>query len=91
MYINIGSDIILREKEIIAVISLRQNKKFCVYNHSYLLKMERQNKIIDISAGKAKSIIILSDETAYISPISTQTIRLRSKKFGLPKGLNKIG
>ena len=90
MYINIGSEILLRDVEIVAVITLKLENNYD-YNHSYLLKQKENNKIIDISAGNAKSIVILRDESVYISPITSQTILMRSKNFGLPKGMNKIG
>lgn len=80
MYLHIGNDIILKNKDILFILNYEDLKK----NKSFIKFFENINKkdILDISSNKPKSVIITKEKEkikAYISTISSNTLAKRSK------------
>lgn len=79
MYLHIGKDIVLKNKDILFILdydSLKENRVF----NKFIEKVDKKN-IFDISDNKPKSIIITKENNiikGYISNISSNTLGKRS-------------
>ncbi len=79
MYLHIGKDIVLKNKDILYILdydSLKENRVF----NNFIEKVDKKN-IFDISENKPKSIIITKEDNTikgYISNISSNTLGKRS-------------
>ncbi len=74
MYLHIGKDYILNNNDIIGIFNINTLKKSNSYD--YILE-NLSEKVIDISGGKPKSLILVSKNNkniAYISNILSSTI-----------------
>ena len=74
MYLHIGKDYILNNNDIIGIFDINTLKKSNSYD--YVLE-NLSEKVIDISGGKPKSLILVSKNNkniAYISNILSSTI-----------------
>lgn len=87
MYLHIGTNVLLREKEIIAIIGRKGDTDKSRINQQFLNAKAEKGKLINISSDNEKSFIVTEDESVYISPISPQTLKIRSKKNGFSGGL----
>lgn len=79
MYIHIGKDFIINNKNIIAIFNIDYVKNTKEYKALYK-SMEENNEIIKISDKKGKSFILLEKnqkKKAYITNISVNTIGKR--------------
>ncbi|WP_374724290.1 extracellular matrix regulator RemB [Calidifontibacillus erzurumensis] len=76
MFIHLGENIMIRLKEIIAIISydlLAESevlKEFVEHNR-------KKHKIVEISAGTTKSIVV-TKSAVYLSPLGASTLKRRS-------------
>ena len=74
MYLHIGKDYILNNNDIIGIFDINTLKKSNSYD--YVLE-NLSEKVIDISGGKPKSLILVSKKNkniGYISNILSSTI-----------------
>ena len=74
MYLHIGKDYILNNNDIIGIFNINTLKKSNSYD--YVLE-NLSEKVIDISGGKPKSLILVSKNNkniGYISNILSSTI-----------------
>lgn len=74
MYLHIGKDYILNNNDIIGIFDINTLKKSNSYD--YVLE-NLSEKVIDISGGKPKSLILVSKNNkniGYISNILSSTI-----------------
>ena len=88
MYLHIGTNVLIRTVDIIAIIG-RKGKKDKM-NQQFLEQVQKEGEIIDISdlvSENAKSMVMVTNNRVYISPISPQTLYRRSKNYGLSEGL----
>lgn len=79
MYVHIGKDIILNNKDIIGIFDIDTLKKSNSYD--YILN-NLLDSIVDISNGKPKSLILVDNKKniGYISNILSSTIGKRINK-----------
>lgn len=79
MYLHIGNDIVIKNKEILFILdyeNLNKDENF----KKFIDKIDKKN-ITDISSGKRKSIIITQEQNiikGYISNISSNTLAKRN-------------
>jgi len=74
LYIHVGEDILVRSKDIIAIIN-KQSVSSSKYVEEFL---ERQHpSVINLSKGSFKSIVITTDNI-YFSPLGSGTLKRRS-------------
>lgn len=79
MYLHIGKDIVLKNKDILFILDYDSLKENNVFN-KFMEKVDKKN-ILDISDNKPKSIIITKENEiikGYISNISSNTLGKRS-------------
>ena len=90
MYLHIGTNILIRDVDIIAIIERKGKKEKDKTNQKFLDQVQKEGEVIDISdltSENAKSMVVVNNNRVYISPISPQTLYRRSKNFGLSEGL----
>ena len=84
MYVHIGKDIIIDSEYLIAILdieSLQKRKNL----QEVLQNLKISDKIIDVSDGNKKSLIIIqnnNENLGYITNISTTTLAKRAGKEG---------
>lgn len=83
MYVHIGKDVIINSKNIIAILDIKSlEKKKKLENICQELKIS--DKIIDVSEGNKKTLIITQaqrENKGYISNISSITLGKRAAKY----------
>lgn len=82
MYLHLGNDIIIRNKDIIGIFDI-ENSTTGQITKDFLSKTSK--KQISVSFDMPKSFIVCKDvnnkEIIYISPISVSTLKKRFLKF----------
>ena len=77
MFIHLGEDTVVNDKEIIGVFDI-DTSTVNKATRDYLSKAEKDKRIIYVNYDLPKSFIVC-DSVVYISPINTATINKRSK------------
>ena len=80
MYLHIGKDCVINNKDIIGIFNIDYIKNTKEYRGLYK-KLEENNNIIDISENQNKSFILIKNDKkikGYITNISTNTIGKRN-------------
>ena len=77
MFIHLGEDTVVNDKEIIGVFDI-DTSTVNKATRDYLSKAEKDKRVIYVNYDLPKSFIV-SDDKVYISPINTSTINKRSK------------
>ncbi len=76
MFIHIGGDIVVKSKDVIAILGVNQlefqNDELPVFENS-----SEHHQLVKITSNKFKSIIITPDKI-YYSPISSLTLKKRA-------------
>lgn len=79
MYLHLGSDILIDQNKIIAILNLETSSETTIKN--FLEDINKKKQIKHISEkGKEKSFIITTDGY-FFSPISSTTLLKRSESF----------
>ncbi|NEU32663.1 DUF370 domain-containing protein [bacterium LRH843] len=76
MFIHLGGDVIIRSKDIIAILN-RDIKEVSPTTKHFLKAEEKRKKKTVISTEDSKSIVLTNDEIFY-SPISALTLNRRA-------------
>jgi len=90
MFLHIGTNVLIRTTEMIAIIDRKGLKEMNKTNKKFMETVIKEGEVIDISdsvSENAKTLVLVNGNKIYISPISSQTLYKRSKKFGLSEGL----
>ncbi len=77
MYLHIGEDTVVRDKEIIGIFDMDTstvNKE----TRDYLKKAEKDKKVIYVNYDLPKCFVVTNDKI-YVSPINTSTLNKRAK------------
>ena len=75
MFLHLGNDTVVPLKNIITINDLKA--VYSKVNDDFIKRMDKKNKVNDISGGNAKSFII-TDELVYLSAISSLTLKKRA-------------
>ncbi len=78
MYINIGEEFVLKDKDIVAVFDMDKATVGKI-TRDYLNDAQKSGKIIYAGYDLPKSFIVTKDKI-YISPLNTATILKRAQK-----------
>ncbi len=78
MYIHIGTNVLLRSTELIAIIGRKGDFDKNKINKRYLRLKQNEGKVIDLSSNNAKSFILANDDRVSLSPIS---LKIRSRRI----------
>lgn len=77
MYLHLGVDYMVKNSEIIAIFNLNHPQSQ-VYNE-YVKKYGSHYQIVDASGGEGYYSCVLTDDTMYLSSISSITLKKRAE------------
>lgn len=77
MYLHIGEDTVVRDKEIIGIFDM-DTSTVNKATRDYLKKAEKDKKVIYVNYDLPKCFIVTNDKI-YVSPINTSTLNKRAK------------
>ena len=80
MYIHLGNEMVVNEKDIVGIFDL-ETTTISKHSRKFLDIAEKQKQVINVSYELPKSFIITSknnENKVYISQISTNTLQKRS-------------
>ena len=83
MYIHIGNNCIINDKEIVAVFDI-DNSSISVKTRNFLNLAEKEKKIINISSDIPRSFIVCNKENknyVYLSQLSSSTLQKRIERM----------
>ncbi len=75
MYLHVGSNVVVREDELIGIFDIR-NKRTNIYRFFLRPKMEK-NQVIDLTDHFSPSSCVVTKDKIILSGISTRTLRKR--------------
>lgn len=75
MFLHLGTDMVVSLKQVIAILDLRSAGS-PEQARSMVATLGRKKRVIDIAHGDPKSLV-LTDTEAYLSPISSLTLKKR--------------
>ncbi len=91
MYIDIGNEITLSTKNIVAIIGYsKRGSEINKNNEKFLSVSEQGGEVIDISGGRVNSIILTNPNRVYLSALSNKTLVKRYLNNGLNGGEKQI-
>lgn len=81
MYLHLGNDIVVNEKDIIGVFDI-ENTSVSKHTKEFLAQSEKKSSVINVSYEMPKSFVVCkkgNEEIIYISQISAATLRKRAE------------
>ena len=84
MYLHLGQDIIVNEREIVGVFDL-DNSTISRHTRDFLSRAQKEGRVVNVSMELPKSFVVCEKngrETVYISQMSAATL-LRRASGGL--------
>jgi len=79
MYIHLGSDFIIPASSVIAILNIEGPVSKDL--HEIIEIAELDKKLVNISNKDKKKALLICDDKAYISPISSNTLFKRATNF----------
>ncbi|MDZ5471642.1 DUF370 domain-containing protein [Bacillus sp. 31A1R] len=83
MYVHVGEDILVRTKDIIAIID-KESVNSSPFVKEFL--NHHSQHVFNLSKGSFKSIVV-TEEKIYYSPLASGTLKKRSTKMPAHEGL----
>lgn len=78
MYLHIGSAVTVSTDDVVLIMAWTPKaKERNKINISFFTAAEENWQVIDISEGRAKSLVIMTKNKIYLSPVTKQTLRKR--------------
>ena len=78
MYLHLGEDVVVNSKKIIGIFDM-DTSTVNKATRDYLLKAEKEKKIIYVSYELPKSFIVTEDKI-YVSSLNTSTLLKRTRQ-----------
>ncbi|MBN6889947.1 extracellular matrix regulatory protein B [Cytobacillus horneckiae] len=79
MYIHIGEDVLIRAKDLVAIID-KESASSSMNTEEFLQREE--GLIINLAKGHYKSVVITTDQI-YYSPLASATLKKRTAKLSV--------
>ena len=79
MYIHLGSDVVISAQNLIAIVNIEEPLSADIQDILDIAREER--KLINISSKDKKKALVICDDCAYISPISSVTLYKRANNY----------
>lgn len=76
MFLHLGSDVMIYEKEVLGVFAY-ESKNISPINKEFIDSMRSENKIVEITEAKKAKSLVLTNTNLYFSPISSNTLQKR--------------
>lgn len=84
MYLHVGSETIVSERNIIGIFDL-ENTSVSKFTRDYLRKKQEENRVVNVTNEIPKSFVVCAEksgrETVYLSQLATATLKKRSGKL----------
>ena len=77
MYLHIGEDTIIRDREIIGIFDM-DTSTVNKATRDYLKKAEQEKRVVYVNYDLPKCFVV-TDKKVFISPINTSTLSKRAK------------
>ena len=74
MFVHIGENKTVRKKDIVAVFDL-DTSTVSTHTRAFLSKAQKEKRVKTLGLDLPKSFVLMKDETVYLSPFNTSTIR----------------
>ena len=74
MYIHLGENKVVRKKDIVFVFDM-DSTTVSVHTRNFLNKAQKEGKVIPLGFDLPKSFIVMRDNTVYLSPYNSTTIK----------------
>lgn len=76
MYIHLGSDVVISAQNVIAILNIEEPLSADLQDIIDIATVEK--KLINISDKEKKKALVICNDCAYISPISSNTLYKRA-------------
>lgn len=76
MFLHVGADVVVSLKRVVAILDLKSSM-LADSSRELLRLAQSKKKVTDIAGGDPKSLVLTEDE-AYLSPISSLTLMKRA-------------
>ena len=77
MYIDIATDFLIDDRDIVGVFDLDNTTTTTSYTQNFLNEKQKQNKVVYLIKDLPKSFVLTRDGTVYVVEIASQVIRKR--------------
>lgn len=77
MYLHIGEDTVIRDRDIIGIFDM-DTSTVNKATRDYLKKAEQEKRVVYVNYDLPKCFVV-TDKKVFISPINTSTLRKRAK------------
>ena len=87
MYLHLGQDTILRDRDIIGIFDLDITSQ-SIRTRRYLANAEKSGRVVSVTEELPKSFVVAGtrgDQRVYLSQLSTATLLRRSEQQGWDK------
>ena len=84
MYIHLGQNTVVNDKEIIGVFDL-ESTTVSKKTRDYLSKNEKKKNVYYVSSELPRSFVVCDGRKIFVSHLSSQTIAKRAQSKGYPK------
>ena len=73
MYINIGTELLIKDKDILGIFDL-DSATVSINTRIYLKKAEAEKRVFTLGYELPKSFVILKNNEVYLSPFNTSSL-----------------
>ena len=77
MYIDIATDFLIDDRDIVGVFDLDNTTTTTIHTQNFLNEKQKQNKVVYLIKDLPKSFVLTRDGTVYVVEIASQVIRKR--------------
>ncbi len=79
MYLHIGNNYVIREKDIIGIFDL-DNTTISKHTRNLLSQAEKEGRVITVSTDLPKSFVVCADHTVYLCQLSPSALAGRAEQ-----------
>ena len=77
MYVDIGTDFLVKSSDIIGSFDLDNTTTTTGYTNNFLNEKQKQGKVVYLVKDLPKSFVLTQDGTVYVVELASQIIRKR--------------
>ena len=77
MYVDIGTDFLVKSSDIIGIFDLDNTTPTTGYANNFLNEKQKQGKVVYLVKDLPKSFVLTQDGTVYVVELASQIIRKR--------------
>ena len=77
MYVDIGTDFLVKSSDIIGIFALDNTTPPTGYTNIFLNEKQQQGKVVYLVKDLPKSFVLTQDGTVYVVELASQIIRKR--------------